>query len=112
MFGVAAMAVQNALVQVSLKGAPATAVMTTNITRFVMDICEVFLRNQTHDRIVTARNRAKDIWPTIVGFTIGCALGGIYEAAYGLWALTLPVCLAFLALIIGFFLPTVNKDPS
>jgi uncharacterized membrane protein YoaK (UPF0700 family) len=34
MLGVSAMAVQNALVQISLKGAPSTAVMTTNITRF------------------------------------------------------------------------------
>jgi uncharacterized membrane protein YoaK (UPF0700 family) len=32
MFGVSAMAVQNALVRVSLKGAPSTAVMTTNVT--------------------------------------------------------------------------------
>src|SRR5882762_5213877 len=38
MLGVSAMAVQNALVQVSLKGAPSTAVMTTNITRFMMDV--------------------------------------------------------------------------
>ena len=37
MLGVSAMAVQNALVQISLRGAPATAVMTSNITRFVMD---------------------------------------------------------------------------
>ncbi len=37
MLGVSAMAVQNALVQLSLKGAPATAMMTTNITRFVLD---------------------------------------------------------------------------
>ena len=34
--GVAAMAVQTALVQLALKGAPATAVMTTNITRFII----------------------------------------------------------------------------
>jgi uncharacterized membrane protein YoaK (UPF0700 family) len=34
MLGVSAMAVQNALVQISLKGAPSTAVMTSNVTRF------------------------------------------------------------------------------
>src|SRR5207302_3351609 len=38
MLGVAAMAVQNALVQISLTGAPSTAVMTTNLTHFMMDI--------------------------------------------------------------------------
>jgi uncharacterized membrane protein YoaK (UPF0700 family) len=41
MFGVSAMAVQNALVQISLKGVLSTAVMTINITRFMMDIGEV-----------------------------------------------------------------------
>ena len=35
--GVSAMAVQNALVRVSLRGAPSTAVMTTNITVFTME---------------------------------------------------------------------------
>ncbi len=38
LLGVSAMAVQNALVQISVRGAPSTAVMTTNITRFVMDV--------------------------------------------------------------------------
>jgi hypothetical protein len=39
--GGAAMAVQNAVVQISINCAPATAVMTTNITRFMMDIGEI-----------------------------------------------------------------------
>jgi uncharacterized membrane protein YoaK (UPF0700 family) len=43
MLGVSAMAVQNALVQISLNDAPSTAVMTTNWTRFVLDIGEVLL---------------------------------------------------------------------
>jgi uncharacterized membrane protein YccC len=37
MFGVAAMAVQNALVRISISGAPSTAVMTTNVTHFMLD---------------------------------------------------------------------------
>jgi len=43
MLGVSAMAVQNALVRTSLKGAPSTAVMTTNITVFTMDVGEMLL---------------------------------------------------------------------
>ena len=34
--GVAAMSLQSALVQLALKGAPATAALTTNITRFII----------------------------------------------------------------------------
>jgi uncharacterized membrane protein YoaK (UPF0700 family) len=43
MLGVAAMAVQNALVRI-LVGAPATAVMTTDITTFIMDVGAILFR--------------------------------------------------------------------
>src|SRR6266481_9027196 len=38
MLGVAAMATQNVLVKLALKGAPSTAVMTTNITQLTLDL--------------------------------------------------------------------------
>jgi hypothetical protein len=44
------MAVQNALVQVALKGAPATAVMTTNITRLTMVVGEMLLSRNPDDQ--------------------------------------------------------------
>jgi uncharacterized membrane protein YoaK (UPF0700 family) len=99
MLGVSAMAVQNALVQASLKGAPATAVMTTNITRFVMDIGEVLLGRDPDDR-AKARIRAKHTWQAIVGFAAGCGLGAACYTSVGLWSLALPAGLALLALAI------------
>jgi len=100
MLGVAAMAVQNALAQISLRGAPATAVMTTNITRFVMDVGTVLLGRNPKE-IAGARNRAKHAWPAIVGFAAGCGLGAVCEAAFGLQSLELPVGFALLALALG-----------
>jgi uncharacterized membrane protein YoaK (UPF0700 family) len=100
MLGVSAMAVQNALVQISLKGAPSTAAMTTNITRFVMDAGEALLGREP-DEVAKARSRARRTWPTILGFAIGCALGAACEAAIGLGSLALPTGLALLALAIG-----------
>jgi uncharacterized membrane protein YoaK (UPF0700 family) len=100
MLGVSAMAVQNALVQVSLKGAPSTAVMTTNVTRFTMDVGEVLLGHDP-DNVAKARRRANHTWPAIVGFAAGCGLGATSEAAFGLLSLALPVGLALLALAIG-----------
>jgi uncharacterized membrane protein YoaK (UPF0700 family) len=100
MLGVAAMAVQNALVQISLRGAPATAVMTTNITRFVMDVGTVLLGRDLKE-IASARNRAAHAWPAIVGFAAGCGLGAVCEAAFGLQSLELPVGFALLALALG-----------
>jgi uncharacterized membrane protein YoaK (UPF0700 family) len=100
MLGVSAMAVQNALVQIALKDVPSTAVMTTNITRFMMDIGEVMLGRSPSD-VAKARARAMLTWPAIVGFAVGCGLGATCEAATGLTSLVLPVGLAVLAVAMG-----------
>lgn len=96
MLGVSAMAVQNALVQISLRGAPSTAVMTTNLTRFMMDSGDVLLARDPKSR-AEARIRAKHTWQAIAGFATGCALGAACEAKFGLWSLALPTGLALLA---------------
>ena len=101
MLGVSAMAVQNALLQISLTGAPSSAVMTTNVARFMVDIGDVLLKRDSHV-VARARHRAKQTWPSIVGFTVGCGLGAAGEAAIGLWSLALPAGLALLAFAMGF----------
>jgi uncharacterized membrane protein YoaK (UPF0700 family) len=97
MLAVSAMAVQNALVQVSLHGVPATAVITTNIARFTTDVGTILL-GARRDEVVAARERANRLWPSIAGFIIGCCVGAVCEARFGLRALALPAGLALLAL--------------
>jgi uncharacterized membrane protein YoaK (UPF0700 family) len=97
---VAAMAVQNALVQLSLHGSPTTAVMTTNLTRFIMDAGEAILGHQPAE-VAEARHRAKLTWPVIIGFIVGAGLGATCFAAAGLKSLALPAGSALLALIIS-----------
>jgi uncharacterized membrane protein YoaK (UPF0700 family) len=101
MLGVSAMAVQNGLVQVSLKGAPATAVMTSNVTRFAIDVGLLLLRGDPASMVAT-RDRVARILPVIVGFALGCGFGAICKAALGSWSLALPAGLALLAFGIGF----------
>src|SRR3981189_331795 len=101
MLGVSAMAVQNALVQISLKGAPSTAVMTSNVTRFAMDVGELLLAGDPAG-VAKARNRAAHVLPAIIGFTTGCGLGAACEAALGTWSLALPAGLALAAFAMGF----------
>jgi uncharacterized membrane protein YoaK (UPF0700 family) len=100
MLGVSAMAVQNALVRISLVGAPSTAVLTTNITLLTTDIGEIML-GQDPGLIAKARQRARRTWPAVAGFLFGCALGAWCEAAIGLRALVLPVSFALVALALG-----------
>jgi uncharacterized membrane protein YoaK (UPF0700 family) len=101
MFGVSAMAVQNALVPIALKGVPTTAVMTTNITRFTVDLGEMLLGRDAEE-VERARGRAKQTGAAIAGFIVGCALGAAGQAAVGLWSLVMPVALALLALGLAF----------
>jgi uncharacterized membrane protein YoaK (UPF0700 family) len=100
MCGVAAMAVQNALVPISLTNTPTTAVMTTNVTHFMLDLGEVLV-GPDHAQTARARARAMHTLPVIVGFTIGCVFGATFEAAAGLWSLALPTMLALLAFMMG-----------
>lgn len=110
---VAAMAVQNALGQLDFSKAPSTAVMTTNITRFVMDAGEALLGNDPAE-MLKARHRARDAWPVIVGFTAGAALGAAIFAIAGRKCLILPAALAFAAFALSLFVRPVQNvlNPS
>ena len=99
MLGVSAMAVQNALVQLSLKDAPSTAVMTTNLTRLVLDLGEVWLGTNPDSR-AKAVTRARRTGVAIAGFVAGAGLGAWCQAHVGLWSLVLPTGLALAALLI------------
>jgi uncharacterized membrane protein YoaK (UPF0700 family) len=101
MLGVSAMAVQNALVQISLKDAPSTAVMTTNLTRFVLDLGEVWLGTNPDGR-AKAMARARRTGVAITGFVAGSGLGAWCQAHVGLWSLVIPTGLALAALAITY----------
>jgi len=100
MFGVAAMAVQNALVQIALKDTPATAVMTTNVAHFMVDIAEILVRRDAAARANAGRRAARTL-PVLLGFVSGCGLGAALDAAAGLLSLALPAGLALVAFAIG-----------
>jgi len=108
MLGVSAMAVQNALVQISLKGVPSTAAMTSNVTLFAMSVGEMLVEGDPAE-IAEARKRAARTLPAILGFAVGCGLGAAYESAIGLRSLALPVGLALLAFFIGFAAPNARR---
>jgi uncharacterized membrane protein YoaK (UPF0700 family) len=62
MCGVAAMAVRNTLTQISLKNTPTTAVMTTNITRLMLDFGTVLVGGD----VAKAKSRAMDTLPVVI----------------------------------------------
>jgi len=101
MLGVAAMAIQNALIRLALPGSPSTAVMTTNTTQLAVDLATVVRGTDGQDKLARSRRRIGQIFPSIAGFVIGCASAAFLEVGYGLWALMLPVTLATIAIALG-----------
>lgn len=97
MLGVAAMAVQNGLVQIALKNTPSTAVMTTNITHLMVDLGALLVRGDPTE-VGTAKTRVVHTFPVIFGFAIGCAIGAAAQSTVRMWSLVLPAALAVLAL--------------
>lgn len=100
MLGVTAMAVQNALVHIALRDTPATAVMTTNVAHFMVDIGEILVGRNSAEGANAGRRAARTL-PVLLGFVAGCGLGAALEAVTGLWSLALPVGLALVAFGIG-----------
>jgi uncharacterized membrane protein YoaK (UPF0700 family) len=109
MLGVSAMAVQNALVRVALTGAPSTAVLTTNITLLITDIGEILLGRDA-DRRLRASKRARQTWPAIAGFVLGCALGAACEADLGLRSLVVPTGFALVTFALSVAAPFSAKN--
>ena len=91
---------QNALMQISIKDSPSTAVMTTNTIRFVIDLGEILLGRSRNDR-VKAGERVKRTGFAIVGFALGCGLGAGRQVVTGLCSLALPAGVALVALAIA-----------
>ena len=99
MLGVMAMAVQNALVQTELPGAPTTAVLTTSITRFTIALIDAAAAPlEERD---TARAKVDALLPPILGFLAGCLAGIVLARQTGLAALMLPAFLATVAALLA-----------
>jgi uncharacterized membrane protein YoaK (UPF0700 family) len=73
------------------------ATVVGQIARFTTDVGTILLRAR-RDEVIAARERAERLWPSIAGFIIGCCVGAVCEARFGLRALALPAGLALLAL--------------
>jgi uncharacterized membrane protein YoaK (UPF0700 family) len=106
MVGVAAMATQNALVKLELRGLPSTAVVTTNTVQLTIDIAVLVRGQGDPEDLARARGRARLTLPAVGGFAAGCAAGAFLQMHFGLRALLLPVTLAATALLVDELRPT------
>ena len=112
MLAVAAMATQNVLSTLGLPGVPSTAVMTTNIVHFMVDLATLTRKRNAQDTIARAKHRSSITFQCVIGFLVGCIAGAILEMRFSLNALAFPVALAILAIPLGQSYSRDESKPS
>lgn len=91
MFGVAALAIQNAVGRLVLAELAPTTIMTGNTTQIVIDIVELASGHCSDDNAVRARLRK--MIPALAAFAVGAVFGGFAYHGAGFWCVLLPVLL-------------------
>jgi uncharacterized membrane protein YoaK (UPF0700 family) len=101
MLGVAAMAVQNAVVRLALHGSPSTAVMTTNTAQFAVDVATLIRGREQATDVSQVRHRAQFTLASVLGFVVGLVVAAILQIHFGLWSIAFPLLLAVLSIPLG-----------
>ena len=107
LFGLSAMGVQSALVQLLMRGTPSTNVMTTNTTQIAIlaartALCWHARRRATGDeaaaQLAATRDRLMAVLLVAAGFGTGTIAGALAYSAVDLWCLLAPIA-AILSLL-------------
>jgi uncharacterized membrane protein YoaK (UPF0700 family) len=101
-FGVAAMAIQNAASRTIFAAQAPTTIMTGNTTQVVMDLVELSLRPDA----TQAKARLHKMVPPVIAFAAGAVASGLSVAWVGFWSLLCPL------LAIAFVCVTYRRPAS
>ncbi len=118
LFGLSAMGVQSASVQLLMPGTPSTNVMTTNTTQIAVLATTTALRlrmGEMDDRaaaqLASARDRLTSVLTVALGFLLGTVAGSTGYSAVGLWCLLAPILVILALLIWSLQSPPIAHGP-
>jgi uncharacterized membrane protein YoaK (UPF0700 family) len=105
LLGLFAMGTQSATVRLLMKGVASTNVMTTNTTQLAIDAAELWLAWQARRRAPAdaalgvaydaARVHFGALFPIMLGFLAGTAVGTLAYVLIGVWGLLLPLAVMY-----------------
>ena len=105
LLGLFAMGTQSATVRLLMQHVASTNVMTTNTTQIAIDATELLLAWQARRRAPSdaalaatynaARGRFGALFPIMVGFLAGTAIGTLAYVTTGVWGLLLPLAIMY-----------------
>src|SRR5215813_1703908 len=84
MIAVSAMACQFSLLQLTMRRAPSTAVMTGNLTKTVLAFLET--ATEREPLLADAKKQLKSTAQLVFGFFVGCLIGAGAVSRFGEWA--------------------------
>ncbi len=90
-----AMACQNALLHMTIAGAPSTAVMTGNLVSATLGLLDALSPDAATRK--AAGPRIRKFLPLLLGFLLGCIIAAAAVSRVGDWAWSFPAALAGLA---------------
>jgi len=102
LFGLSAMGVQSAAVQLIMRGMPSTNVMTTNTTQIAVLATQTLLawraRTSARDdraaaQLASTSERLKAVLRVAAGFLVGTITGALVYSSMALWALVMPIAI-------------------
>jgi uncharacterized membrane protein YoaK (UPF0700 family) len=114
LFGLSAMGVQSALVQLLMRGTPSTNVMTTNTTQLSILATQTFLfwhvRRRAPDdpraaRLASTRDRLAGVVCVAAGFLTGTIAGALAYSVVDLWCVLAPIAIIFSLVIWSLYSP-------
>lgn len=91
---VGAMGIQNALGRITLRDAPTTTVMTSNLSQLCVDLAGLVGEWDLHKA-----GRAGQIAVVMAAFMAGCAAAALTYARFGFWCAVLPLAGSLLTLL-------------
>jgi uncharacterized membrane protein YoaK (UPF0700 family) len=97
--GVATLAVQNSGMRLVWQKRPSTTVMTLNLTQLTLDSV-VILREPEEATVAEARERLALVAPTLAGFLVGAAAGGVGYLVAGFYSGFAPAAVLLLLIFI------------
>jgi uncharacterized membrane protein YoaK (UPF0700 family) len=97
--GVATLAVQNSGMRLIWRTRPSTTVMTLNLTQLVLD--DIAILREPNEAAAAAWERLGLVAPTLAGFLVGAACGGLGYLIAGFYGGLAPAAVLFALIFLG-----------
>ncbi|ENS4968942.1 DUF1275 domain-containing protein [Vibrio fluvialis] len=108
MLWVMAMAIQNGIHRIHMKGCPPTTVVTGSTTQIMLDFTDLLMGKQSN--IQATKQQLKGLLSSVFFFALGCASAAVSYSFVSIWCFVVPPVLSVITLYLLRRNPLHNSD--